>query len=229
MKNFICLALLTVALVHIAFAQKDSTEFKPRFALFTDVVLDVLNEKNIGFEVKTNPLICLGASMSFIKPFEGEFLFLHKDVFIANQEFNPGRVYNGFSVKAILKWYAFKKSNQYLGVNPIFKKGEYDTSCFSTGNKESYISFCRANERASFLGVDFLYGVELLMLKYVYMDFFAGLGYRHRTRDYTTYESRYGQYSSHNTPLQPLGTFTVQNDYISSIVGIKMGFCFTKK
>lgn len=224
MKNFICLALLTVAVVHIAFAQKDSTQFKPRFAIYTDLILDALSEKNIEGEIKISPRFALGAAYGRVIP----SVYLGDHMFIPSHDEFPGRIYDGYGLKAFTKFYLKKRENYYIQAAFQYKQLQYDSADFFDGGNGRGIYFSRANEKAWLLGADILLGMELLPLKYVYFDGYAGLGYRFRSRNYTTYKHAYGSYNSNNPP-PPLGDFLVHQDYIALIIGIKMGFCLTKK
>jgi hypothetical protein len=223
MRHFNILLLLSTLSIYCS-AQKDSSAYKMRFAVYTDIILDALNEKNIGAEVKISPRIALGASYGRVLP----SLYYGEHFLIASHDKFPGRIYEGYVLKTNLKYYFQKDEKFYLQTSFQYKTLRYDSADFSDGGDGRGVYFSRANEKAWLLGGDILLGIDFIVMKHIYFDVFFGLGYRFRRRSYTTYKNAYAQYNSYNPP-PPLGDYIVHQNYIAPILGVKIGGCFTKK
>lgn len=221
-KQLILLLIFVLNGSNFSFGQNDSLKFKLRFALYTDVLLNLLNENNIGVEVKFNPRFSVGASYHRIEP---SFHF-GNHLFIANHDEFPGRVYEGWGLKANVKYFLERKENYYIQASLKYKVLHYDSARFFDGDGDKgSTEFTRINENATLFGTDLLLGYEIIFLRHVYFDVFGGLGYRFRSRKYTTiYTTNKGI-----TPAPPYGDYWVHQNYISPVLGLKLGFCFTKK
>lgn len=207
-----------------SFAQKDSSNHQIRFAITTDVVLDMLNEKNLGLEVKISPRIAFGISYAIVKP----SLQWGDHVFIASHDEFPGRIYTGSAIKLNLKYYIFPKKKLYLQSSFQYKTLHYDSADFFDGGDGQGVEFSRANDKAKLFGADILMGIEIIALRHIYFDVFTGWGYRYRSRTYTTYKNGVSQYNS-NTRPPGLGDYLIHQNYIAPVLGLRMGFCYTKK
>ncbi|MBL7710987.1 MAG: DUF3575 domain-containing protein [Chitinophagaceae bacterium] len=206
-----------------SFAQADSARFLKRFTIATDVILDGLNEKNLGIEWKFNPRWAMGASFALVdssKKYSNHRL-------IRNHDKYPGRVYEGIAIKLNAKYYPRSMARTYLQLSLLYKNLHYDTAAFYDGWDKGGSDFRRANEQAHLYGADFIIGKECIVFKYVVLDFFCGLGFRTRFRTYNTYYSRP---SNPGIPpisgVPPLGQQQVHQYYLSPILGIKIGGCF---
>lgn len=226
MKNIVCLfySLLFVLHSSICLAQSvaDSTKFNPRFALHTDVILNLLNEKNIGAEIKLSPVISVGGSYARVLPSD----YFGDHMFIASHHNFPPRIFDGFAFKGFIKYY-MDKEDYYFQLSCMYKNSGYGYNyVFDGAGDKGSLSSIRINERAQIFGAYLLAGQEFVIAKYGFIDMFFGLAYRYRIRNYTTLSSISTKYWGRP---EPLGTFTVSQHYIAPVIGLKLGFCYQKK
>ena len=226
MKNIICFfwTLLFVLSSSNCLAQSgaDSTKFDPRFALHTDMMLNLLNEKNFGAEIKLSKIISVGGSYARVLP----SLHYGDHVFIASHHDFPPRIYDGFAFKGFVKYYIDKK-DYYFQLTGMYKQSGYGYGLVSDGmGDKGSLTSIRVNEMAKIYGAYLLVGHEFIVAKYGFIDMFFGLAYRYRIRNYTTISSISTKYWGRP---EPLGTFTVSQHYIAPVIGLKLGFCYQKK
>jgi hypothetical protein len=142
----ILLSLVTVS----SAAQKDSTRFNTRFAVYTDLILDMLREHNIGAEVQFARKFAVGASAGKIAPWRNNDL---RDLLIASHEQIPGRVAQGSVYKVFGKMYVGRQKRMFLKTEVLYRETAYDSVRFSDakivsgGGSEAGLVFWR-NERS---------------------------------------------------------------------------------
>lgn len=227
MKNLFYFTAITLFLCTVSIqskAQTDSSSFAKRWALSTDIILDVLNEKNIIAECTIKPHIGIGASYGRL--FNSVKYENHG--FIANHDRFPGRVYEGHAIKLFLKFYPKKNKNYYFQSALLYKNLKYDTARFYDSWGKGGVEFSRANEKANLFGLDFLFGADYTCFNYGYVDIFFGLGIRSRYRQYTTFYSQYNSRGNSSGYRPPIGYHENLQNYISCIAGFKLGFSYTK-
>lgn len=139
----------------------------------------------------------------------------------SDQGTNPGTVWDGWVTRINYKYYYSKRRRQFVGVEFLYKSLSYSNQSFTNMYMEQTNTFIR-NEKASVYGWDLLYGQRLTPVNWIFnVEFFAGIGYRLRYRNYTTISSETSNYY-HQTP-KPLGNFSITQKYPFSLVGIKIG------
>ena len=227
MKNIFCLfcSLLIVLPSSICLGQSegDSTKFSLRFALYTDMMLNLLNEKNFGAEIKLRQKISVGASYARVMP----SYYLGDHIFIASHHKFPPRIFDGFALRAYFKYYLPFKYGFYFQLTAMYKDAGYGYNyVFDGAGDDGSKTTERINERAKIYGAYLLAGQEFEIAKYGFIDMFFGLAYRNRIRTYTTISSKVED--SYFKP-DPLGTFTVSQHYFAPVIGLKLGFCYQKK
>lgn len=227
MKNIVCLfcSLLLVVCSSICLAQKDAdtTKFNHRLALHTDVMLNLLNEKNIGAEIKLHQRISIGASYARVMP----SYYFGDHIFIASHHKFPPRIFDGFALRAYFKYYLPPKYGFYFQLTALYKDAGYGFSrVFDGAGDKGSLTSIRTNERAKIYGAYLLAGQEFVIAKYGFIDMFFGLAYRYRIRTYTTISSISTKYWGRP---ESLGTFTVSQHYFAPVIGLKLGFCYQKK
>ena len=148
-----------------------------------------------------------------------------------NQDTWPFRAYNGMDYKLGYRFnYCILNAiDLYIGPQFVLKDLYYRNEHFINdhGPEEGSDHFVRS-EDAIVKGINMVTGfrvnIELLYGIIIYNNFFAGLEYRNRQRNYTTYSS-----DNSLVPAEieyhpvPLGNFTVNQKYMVPIIGIKLG------
>ena len=140
----------------------------------------------------------------------------------ADQSLHPGAVYNGVVFRFNYKYYFSYDHNQYLGLEYYYKKISYDNFTFTdaTYGSTSQDKFVRT-ENASVKGFNFLYGYHLAPIEsMIDIEFYGGVGFRHKYRSYFTIENVIPDYEYYP---QPLGAFEVKRNYPILFVGFKIG------
>jgi hypothetical protein len=82
------------------------------------------------------------------------------------------------------------------------------------------------DEDAQVYGIDFMFGFQLTKPTSIFcLETFATLGYRHKTRDYTTLGTFYNNKNiSWQDENHPIGKFHQDEDYPMVTIGLKIGF-----
>lgn len=227
MKNIFCLfySLIFVLPSSICLAQSvaDSSKFNPRFTLHTDLMLNLLNEKNIGAEIKLSKIISIGGSYARVMPSD----YFGDHMFIASHHKFPPRIYDGYALRAYFKYYLPPKYGFYFQLTAMYKDAGYGYNyVFDGAGDHGSKTSIRINERAKIYGAYLLAGQEFVIAKYGFIDMFFGLAYRYRIRTYTTISSIVKD--DYFSP-ELLGTFTVSQHYFAPVIGLKLGFCYQKK
>lgn len=228
--SFIILLLLTGhSPCCLAKSNADTSNYKPRYAIHIDMALNILNEKNVGAEIRLSHKISVGATYARVLP----SYYLSDHIFVASHHHFPTRIFDGFAFKGFVKCYfennnyKNKNNDYYIQFTALFKNAGYGYNyVFDGAGDKGSLTSERTNETAKIYGAYLTVGQEMILAKYAFIDLFFGLAYRYRIRNYTTISSVATKYWG--SP-EPLGTFTVHQHYFAPVIGLKLGFCYQKK
>lgn len=133
----------------------------------------------------------------------------------------PFPAYNGIVARLNYKHYFTHSRKVYWSTQILYKSLHYNNAVFSEKGATDEIKDTYRTENATVLGFDFIFGYHLLKLQAKKnTEIFAGIGYRHRIRDYTVLGTQYQTYGLYNVDGR---SYHLEQDYPMIILGFKIG------
>ncbi len=202
---------------------------KPRLTITVNILPLFFNERSlfIDYCYKERHSVGINVGKYFSNTFLNEFFKNSKWV-----------AYSGLTTGLNYKYSFSKKQKYYVGAELIYKYLSYSGYTFIDSKKgNSDINYVRS-ETANVYGLDIMYGSHLAGIENgCDVDFYCGIGYRYRDRNYNTLSCSGGGFNgpssngygnpNYVTPPKviyfPLGTFHTTEQYPTIVLGLKIG------
>ena len=205
----------------IIISEKVEKEHRLTFSVNFPII--IVNEISLYIDYCKNKRHSIGINIGSIYP-NPELQF--KNIYMINKSDTPCDVYNGMVSRINYKYYFSDERNQYFSPGFIFESLRYSNVTFTNRDGQGYYFNFTRSETSHVFGADIIYGNHFVRTeKKINIEFFVGLGFRFRIRDYTTTSCDTIYYNPHQPGYQviPLGTFRYDQTYPILNIGLKIG------
>lgn len=210
----------------IAHEVGDTNTTRKAIAISTDAVQYVFNQPNINIEYVWKRFSA-GLNIGIIRP-DPAFAV---NVLSNGQYLWPGTVYHGIAFRLSFKYFDMKHQKRYWGAFLVCKPEWYKNVSFydmTDPTEETGVDYTM-NENATVLGIELVRGHELGYNNAMHIDFFYGLGFHDKLRNFTVTSMSTPTGERDGSGILDLGNYKGSVSYLTPVLGLKFGLNYLFK